>query len=275
MHKFRADLHCHSTCSDGTFTPEELISHAKKIGLSGLSITDHDTINAYKTAIPAAKREGILLGSGVEFSSVNEGLSVHILGYNIDVDNPEIIRFCQRHIERRLDRNQKIMDKLAQKGMPIDEEKIQNEVKKGHPSGRPHIAQALIDRGYVKSIIEAFNQWIGDGKPCFDLGMPISTDETIEIIHHAGGKAFIAHPHLVYNNRQIEKLLTKPFDGIECYYAKCTPNQENKWVKLAENRGLLKSGGSDFHGKIKPNIPLGCSWVDETTFHHIFQKHQW
>lgn len=249
-------------------TPVELIHHAKSIGLSGLSITDHDSINAYETAIPAAKAAGIVLGTGVEFSSVEKGKSIHVLGYDIDLQNPELSGLCQKHIQRRHERNQRILEKLAKRGMKIEIEELQ-----GHTMGRPHIAQALVDRGFATSIQNAFHQWIGDDKPCYDPGIPISTDETLEVIHAAGGKAFIAHPHLMpgYN---FTNLLLKPFDGIECYYSKCLPDQEKKWVKLARSKGLLMSGGSDFHGIIKPGIPLGCSWVDQETFDGIFEKHR-
>lgn len=271
MNEFRADLHCHTTCSDGTLDPEAIVFHAKELGLSGLCITDHDSINAYITAIPAAKSAGLALGAGVEFSSVNEGLSVHLLGYDVDLESEALHSLCTRHVQRRKNRNQKILDKLKAKGIDIPYEELGGTE---HTIGRPHIATALISKGIVKSVQEAFNVWIGDGKPCFDPGEPISTDETIEIIHEAGGKAFIAHPHLYPNPKMAKKLLDKPIDGIECYYSKCPPNQEKRWVDVAKERGLLISGGSDFHGAIKPQIPLGCSWVSEEIFNQIFDQHR-
>ncbi len=266
---FRADLHCHTTCSDGTMTPEELMFHAKKIGLQGLSITDHDTVLAYKTAIPLAREFGLLLGSGVELSSVDEGVSVHVLGYDIDIENEALIALCMRHIERRRERNRRILEKLKERGILIELEEGEK------PIGRPHIAQALVEMRVVTSIDQAFKQLIGDGCPCFDPGVPISTDETLEVIHEAGGKAFIAHPHLLRSSKAIKRLLEKPFDGIECYYSKCLPNQEQKWVTLANEKGLLISGGSDFHGGVKPGIPLGASWVDRVVFDQIFEKNRW
>lgn len=249
-------------------SPEELIHHAKALGLSGLSITDHDTINAYATAIPVAKEAGIVLGTGVEFSTVEKITSIHVLGYDIDLENQELKCLCQKHIQRRHERNERILEKLAKRGM-----KIVFEEHQGQTMGRPHIAQALVESGYVTSVQEAFHKWIGDGKPCFDPGVPISTDETLDVIHAAGGKAFIAHPHLM-GGYPVHELLKKPFDGIECYYSKCMPDQEKKWVKLAKSKGLLMSGGSDFHGLIKPGIPLGCSWVGKETFDAIFEKHR-
>lgn len=273
MFEFRADLHCHSTASDGSLTPAELVRYAKKIGLSGLSITDHDTIEAYQTAIPVAREEGIFLGSGVEFSSVDQGVSVHILGYDIDLENEALKAFCRRHVDRRNERNRQILDKLADRGMLIELEELKTE--NGHPGGRPHIAMALVRKGFVSSVEEAFKKYIGDGMPFFAPGTPISTDETINVIHNAEGKVFIAHPHLLKSSRTMQRLLQKPIDGIECYYAKCSPEQEAKWLKLAEERKLLVSGGSDFHGSVKPGIPLGASWVDRVRFDLIFERNRW
>ena len=269
MDKFRADLHCHTNCSDGSMSPKEILVHAKKIGLQGLSITDHDTVSAYHEAIPIARELGILLGSGVEFSSVDQGVSIHILGYDIDLESKELIAFCKRHLERRRERNRKILEKLQDRGILIELEEEGEE----HPAGRPHIALALVEQGIVASSAEAFKKLIGDGCPCFDPGNPISTDETIALIHKAGGKAFLAHPHLLKSSRALSHVMKKPLDGIECYYAKCSPSQEQKWVRLAREKGLLMSGGSDFHGMVKPQIPLGCSWIDREGFDQIFEKH--
>lgn len=271
MHEFRADLHCHTTCSDGSLSPKELILHAKEIGLAGLSITDHDTIVAYETAIDVAKEVGVLLGSGVEFSSVDQGINVHILGYDIDLQNPKLKVFCEKHLQRRFDRILKILKKLETKGFPLDSEELKIQAFQGHPVGRPHIAAAMVAKGYVVSIQEAFNRFLGDNMPCFDPGVPVSTLETIEVIHQAGGKAFLAHPHFM-QREQIHKILEKPFDGIECYYSKCHPEKERRILKIAEKRNLLISGGSDFHGAIRSEISLGCSWVNETIFHQIFEK---
>jgi hypothetical protein len=251
-------------------TPKELIDLAKKIGLSGLSITDHDTVVAYETAIPYAKEMEFLLGVGVEFSSVFKGVSIHVLGYDFELDHPSIEALCAKHKKRREGRNRAILAKLKSKGMAIEEKELGNTHK---TVGRPHIALAMVARGYVASIPDAFNLFIGDGKSCFDGGVPISTEETLRAIHEAGGKAFVAHPHLMQGERLIKELLSLPFDGIECYYSRMHPHQEKPWVKLAEGRGLLKSGGSDFHGAVKPQTALGCSWVDEATFHSIFSRY--
>lgn len=266
---FRADLHTHSTCSDGTMSPEELLRHAKEIGLSGLSITDHDTIEAYVQAPSIAKDLGIILGTGIEFSCVFRKMSVHVLGYDFDLNNLAIQELCQRHQKRRSLRNRAILQKLSRLGMPIFEEEL---LKIGEKTlGRPHIAQLMVQKGYASSIKEAFNRFIGDGKPCYDAGEGISVEETISIIHQGGGKAFIAHPHLLEHANRIRELLKLPFDGIECHYAKFPADQEKRWIQAAKERGWLMSGGSDFHGSVKDYIQLGCSWVGEEDFYKIFQ----
>jgi hypothetical protein len=191
MTNFRADLHCHSTCSDGTLSPAQLIAHASELNLSGLSITDHDTTAAYPEAFAVAQACGIRMIPGVEFSSDHKNESVHILGYSYQLNHPQIQKLVQRHIERRKNRNLAILQLLAQHDMPIKAEEIDHS---DHTIGRPHIAQAMVDHGYVETIQEAFLKYIGDSKCCHARGVPISAVETIDIIHQAGGLAIIAHP---------------------------------------------------------------------------------
>ncbi|MBI3236223.1 MAG: PHP domain-containing protein [Chlamydiales bacterium] len=266
---FRADLHAHTTCSDGTFTPEELVSHAKEIGLSALCITDHDSIDAYPTAIPQARKEGLILVAGVEFSSVFQEMSVHILGYDILLDHPSILSLCKRHKLRRENRNRMILKKLASCGFSISEEELS---ACGSNLGRPHIAQLMVQKGYVPTFKHAFQNYLAEGKRCYASGEMIPAEETIETIHQAQGKAFLAHPHLMIHRRKIRSLLNLPFDGIECYYAKFPADKEKKWLRIAQERSLLASGGSDFHGACKEHIPLGCSWVEKEVFDQIFTR---
>lgn len=267
MTEFRADLHCHSTCSDGTETPEQLVTHAKEIGLSGLSITDHDCINAYHLALPVAQSLGIRLIPGVEFSSSFYGKSIHILGYNYSPESSAVQKLCEMHETRRKERNLEIVNKLRENDIIIDLEEVMEAGE--HTIGRPHIAQAMVQKGYVKDINEAFKRWIGDGRPCYAKGSPVSTEETVSVIHEAGGAAVIAHPHLIKERATVKQLLTLPFDGIECYYARLLPHQEEEWVKLAQKYDLYITGGSDFHGSVKPETPLGASWVNEETFNKL------
>lgn len=251
-------------------TPEELLRHAKSLELSGISITDHDTIEAYGVAVGIAKDLGLLLGNGVEFSSSFRHSSVHILGYDFDLNSPEILNLCARHQKRRRDRNQIMLDKLARLGLTISGEELA--AIGGRSVGRPHIAWLMVKKGYVTSVSQAFQMYLGDGRSCYDPGEPISSEETIAIIHQGGGKAFLAHPHLLEHAGKVKDLLKLPFDGIECHYARFTPEKERRWIRIAREKGWLMSGGSDFHGAVKEYIPLGCSWVDEDTFFRIFQR---
>ncbi|NGX42823.1 MAG: 5'-3' exoribonuclease [Chlamydiae bacterium] len=265
IQEFRADLHCHSTCSDGTLSPEEIIDLAKEIGLSGLSITDHDTLMAYDTAIEYAKSRNLEMIPGVEFSSSLHGVNVHILGFAFSLDNEAIHNFCQKHHERRNKRYPAILTLLAENEMPISEEDLPTTSHHGN-IGRPHIAQAMIEKGYVTSFNEAFKKFLGENKPCFVKSEAFSVEETIDVIHEAGGVAIIAHPHLIRNASTVRQLLNMPFDGLEGYYARFGPRENNRWLEIAKNKRWLITGGSDFHGAVKSHINLGCSWVNEDLF---------
>jgi 3',5'-nucleoside bisphosphate phosphatase len=268
---FKADLHCHSTCSDGTLTPEELVQLAVDLGLSGLSITDHDTVESYKTILDIAKEKNIRMITGVEFSAAQQDTNVHILGYSFSPDNPIILNYCQRHEERRRMRNQEILDLLTKHQMPIDEHEMLRPIPGGSPKsiGRPHIALQMIKQGYVRDMQEAFNKYLGDGKPCYSPGVRFSVDETLDIIHQAGGAAILAHPHLINKRRIVNQLMDLEFDGLEGYYAKFPKNQCEKWISKARDRSWLVTGGSDFHGTIKPHIVLGSSWTPQETFDYL------
>lgn len=276
MNEFRADLHCHTTCSDGTLTPKEIIHLAKKNGLSGLSITDHDTVEAYDEAISEARAADLALISGVEFSANHANTSVHILGYAFVFDG--VRDLCNRHKKRREDRNRTILSLLAANGMPLTEEEVLACTTiplhgLTRIVGRPHIAQAMIKKGYIDSVQNAFKLYIGEGKPCYAPGESFSVDETIDVIHGAKGYAIIAHPHLINNESLIPKLLSMEFDGIEGYYAQLQSQKHERWIKIAKKKEWLITGGSDFHGTIKPN-PLGCSWVGEETFRRLEDRYK-
>jgi len=267
MSKFRADLHCHSTCSDGSFTPAELIVHASQQGLNGLSITDHDTTKAYETVFPLAQELGIELLPGVEFSTIQNGVSIHILGYAFNPFHPGILSLCERHILRRKGRNLEILKKLNTLNMPLSmEEILEGELNQSHTIGRPHIAKGLVKKGYVTSIQEAFKKYLGEGKTAYVPGSSFTIEETLNVIHEANGLAIIAHPHLIEQPASVHTLLEMNFDGIECFYGNFKAEQNERWIKIADKKGWLKTGGSDFHGNIKPTIALGCSWICQETF---------
>jgi len=268
---FASDLHCHSTYSDGTSTPEEIIDLATEKGLLGLSITDHDTVDAYQRAIPYAKEKGMRLVTGVEFSAGINDTSIHILGYGFHPQNSIISNFCSRHEQRRKKRNQAIMDLLVKHQMPIDEHDLNRPIQGTFPKsvGRPHIAQQMVKKGYVKDIKEAFHKYLGDDKPCFIPGEFFSVAETIDVIHQANGVAVLAHPHLIDKKRTISQLMDMEFDGIEAYYAKFPLEKCTKWIDKAQENSWLITGGSDYHGTVKPHNHLGSSWTPRETFEYL------
>lgn len=277
MSDFRADLHCHSTCSDGSLTPLELLELAAQKEIQALSITDHDSIAAYTPEVLIKAAElGILLIPGVEFSTGIGRTSIHLLGYNFSLQSPQIAALCLEHVNRRKIRYVAILERLRHKGMPITVEELLETADalgdKQHTKiiGRPHIAQTMVKLGYVESIQEAFKKYIGENAPCYVQGEQFSVKMTIDVIHQAGGKAIIAHPHLIKNNEILTQLLAMDFDGIECYYSKFGMKEHQRWIKIAENRKWIITGGSDFHGDIKPSIPLGCSWINEDLFKAAF-----
>lgn len=261
---FRADLHCHTYYSDGADSPEEVMRLAKERGLAGLSITDHDTVDAYQEAAQTAVRANMLLLPGIEFSASMRNEPVHILGYAFSLKSESICQLCERHYERRQKRNRLILQKLKKLGIAIDEEELIQPHSRS--IGRPHIALALLKKGIVHTIKEAFERFLGEGKAAYEQGEPISVEETIEAIHAGKGKAIIAHPHLIKRQTIVRALLQMPLDGLEGYYARFTPSQHQRWLDLAANKGWIITGGSDYHGAHKPMNPIGSSWVGKETF---------
>lgn len=274
---FRADLHIHTHFSDGTNTPEEILYLAKKSDLSGLSITDHDTMAAYSDKLfDLAKDLDLKLMTGVEVSSGLSNITVHILGYNIDLSNIAFQGFLLKVQEKRNLRNIEILKKLNEKNIEISNQDLDEFIKRKNISktvvGRVHIAQLMQEKGYVDSFAEAFSEYIKDDGPCYVSGSKFSSKEVIEQIHLAKGKAVIAHPSVFKSSRTLKSLLELDFDGIETHYAKLLPQEERRWLKIANERNLIATGGSDFHGTIKPYLKVGCSWVSEEIFNRLLHR---
>jgi len=271
---FRADLHVHSYFSDGTNSPKELLLLAKENNLSAISITDHDTIDAYDDKLfEIANKLGIKLLVGSEISSQLFDKTVHILAYGIDLYSESFKNFLEKLWEKRRDRNIQILKKLSTKNIDISENDLIEFSRKTNISktvlGRVHIAKLMIEKGYVKTLNEAFDKYIKDDGPCFVMGDRFTPKEVIDQIHMANGKAVLAHPSIIKSSRVLDSLLELDFDGIEVYYAKLLPVHEKKILKIAERKNLIATGGSDFHGSVKPYITIGCSWVDEKTFNKL------
>jgi len=270
MVDFRADIHCHSTCSDGTDGPLDLVRLAKAKSLQGLSITDHDCIAAYKPELFSLAAElGVRLLTGVEISTEFEGIPVHILGYGYDLRSASFDAFLSDIRNRRVERNRAILKKLIERKMPIGEEELLALPTQTH--GRPHIAQLMVQKNYARSIQDAFQRFLKEGASCYVPGYKYTPQDAICAIREANGKAVLAHPHFYRKGSFMRKLLSQPFDGIECYYAALPKAQELPWLNIAKERGWIATGGSDYHGSIKPTA-LGASWVGEAVFNALLQK---
>ncbi|MFV0339079.1 MAG: PHP domain-containing protein [Parachlamydiaceae bacterium] len=262
---FRADLHCHSTCSDGSLTPNELVDLAIKKGLQGLSITDHDAFDAYPEVLNYATQNGLKMVTGVEFSASLNGKSVHILGYGFDPQNKELKAFSGRHRDRRIARNRELLEKLLKEGIPLDENELYASAS-SRMIGRPHIALLMVKHGFVKDVRTAFKKYLGDGAKCYVPGPQFTIEETLDHLRRAGGKPVLAHPHLYDGKKFVKKILDKGFWGMECNYGSLTIPQNAPWHSLAAELGLHKTAGSDYHGPYKTNAELGASFVSEEVF---------
>lgn len=261
MHNRMIDLHVHSNESDGTFTPEELVYEADKIGLSAIALTDHDTVSGVQKAKSAAVKTGVTVISGIELSTEYQGKEVHILGLFIDESNSEFLQKIAYFRQSRIDRNQKMYELLRKKGFDITEEAVRAMFPDSVLT-RAHIARYMYEKKYIKSINEAFERYIGDGKSCFVAREKVTPAQAIRIIHKVGGIAILAHPVLYHLPKStLDSLVSycssSGLDGIEAIYSTYQTSDEHDMRKLAKKYGLAISGGSDFHGSNKPNIALG------------------
>ena len=253
------DFHTHSTCSDGTFTPTELIKHAKEIGLSAIALTDHDTVDGIDEALLASKSENIDFIPGIEFSVTAE-TEIHIIGLFIDHKNEILLNTIEKTRSQRKNRMEEICQKLRAHGFDITYEEA-SKLSGGDFLGRAHIAALMMQKGYVESVKEAFDKYIGLNKPCYAVKKEITPKDAITAITSAGGLAFLAHLHQTkFDNEKLFNLLKElkgyGLTGIEGYYTEYTNENTIEFRTLAQKLGLFYSGGSDFHGKMKPTVNL-------------------
>ena len=259
------DFHAHSTFSDGTFTPTELINHAVEVGLSAVALTDHDTVNGIEEAIEASKNKAIEFIPGIEFS-VADGTEIHIIGLFIDHKNETLLNVIQKTRSQREVRMKGVIEKLQNLGFKITYEEAQK-LAGGDFVGRAHIAHVLMDKGYVSTVKEAFDKYIGLNKPCYVEKKEITPKDAITAIRSAGGLAFLAHLHQTkFDFQKLDKLLEElkgyGLNGIEGYYTEYTNEHIKEFRTLAQKHGLFYSGGSDFHGSMKPTVKLRSGYSD-------------
>jgi len=255
------DLHAHTTASDGTLTPAELMRLASEIGLTAVAVTDHDTLGGLSEASDAAGSAGVELVPGVEISVDYKPGKMDMLGLLIEADAPAISQRLTDLQANRASRNDRMLAKLTGLGIDLTLEDVRAE-SSGHSLGRPHMARALVRKRVVDSVQEAFDLYLGAGGAAYIPKDKIGPAEAIRLIHDAGGLAFIAHPSTMKLEDdalgpELRRLRELGLDGVECYYSQYDAARIQSLLRLARSAGLLPSGGSDFHGGTKLHVSLG------------------
>ena len=262
------DLHCHSTASDGTVPPEKLPAMAREIGLKALALTDHDTIDGVETFMKAAEDvPEVRCLPGIELACrLENGSHCHIVGLFVDHRNEALRRLCKQILIWRGERNRNILKALERLGMPLDIETLKAQAGGVGDDvvGRPHIAAALVRKGFCKKEKDAFDKYIARGRPAYCEREVADGPTCIQAIHEAGGLAIWAHPMTSIDHSKAEsvaiELKKSGLDGMEAYYTEFSITQQNAVIKIAGKLGLALSGGSDFHGDHHPSIKMGTGY---------------
>ena len=260
MREFLIDLHTHSTSSDGSMTPSELVKHAAENSISAIALTDHDTVSGVEEAIKAGEKYGVEIVPAIEFS-VKSATETHILGYYIDINNAQLKSILKEIIEKRIERNVVTAELLQKIGFDVTLEEAAA-IAPGGIIGRAHFARVMMNKGYVSSVKEAFDKYLSSGKPAYFGNQKLEARTVIEAIHAAGGVAFLAHPHLIkISDDELEIFLAElksyGLDGMEGYYTDYDEEMQSKFQAMAKKFGLAISGGTDFHAAMKPHISIG------------------
>lgn len=256
------DLHTHTTASDGSLTPPELVDLAHEIGLKAMAVTDHDTLAGLDQALKRARDLGFELVPGVEISADFKPGSMHILGYLIDHKSPNLASRLATLQEARLTRNPKIAARLGKLGLGVSMAEVEA-VAGGGQVGRPHFAKVMLDKGYVSSFEEAFDRFLAKGAPAYVDKFRLSPAKALALIREAGGLPVLAHPYTLKLDKpaDLEDLLAdlkrSGLAGLETYYSEHTPQMTKDYLALAQKFDLQPTGGSDFHGANKTHIKLG------------------
>ena len=254
------DLHTHSTMSDGSMTPVEVVRHAKAQGLAAIALTDHDSIDGVREAMAEGERIGIEVVPAIEFS-VKAKTEMHILGYYIDIDNKELLGQLEMIKAVRKQRIVETCQKLNDLGFAVTVEEALAIAPAGIV-GRAHFAKLLADKGYTSSVKEGFERYLNNGKPAYSSTQFLSRIDAVKLIKKAGGLSFVAHLNQCrftddYMIKILAQLEWNGLTGIEGYYTEYTPEMQEKYQGMAKLLGLAISGGTDFHAEMKPHIQIG------------------
>lgn len=262
-----ADLHLHSRFSDGTYTPEEIVARARRLGFSALALTDHDTVEGCARMEAACAAAGLEFIPGTELTAEQDGHEIHFLGYFIDTTNPTLLAEIARFQTVRQERVREMVARLNRLKIPLAAEKV-FELANCRSPGRPHVARALVKHGHCSNFDEAFERFLKKDGPAWVPKFKMSALRAIELIHQAGGLATLAHPGLNRTDDVIPALVEAGLDAIECFHSKHTPATTERYLAIASQHGLLITGGSDCHGQSKGRPMLGTVRLD---YKHVRQ----
>jgi predicted metal-dependent phosphoesterase TrpH len=267
MENKKCDLHIHSIHSDSDAELEDIFKKAQEKGLSCVAITDHDTVDGVGRAIELSKKYNIELIEAFEFSALYNDTEVHILGYFIDSKNEKLKKALAIVKEARVERMDIMMSKLEGIGVKVDKNEVFSKIKDNVPT-RLHLGIHLLEKGIVKTLIDAFRKYLSPGKPAYVARFKYTAKEAVQLIKEAGGLAFLAHPHMLSDKSWIEKFVEIGIDGLEVVYPRFSEAKKLLYKETADKYGLLKSGGSDAHGSYKKftnvgEVTIPYEWVEE------------
>lgn len=251
-----ADLHLHTFFSDGTFSPEEVVAHGKRLGFACLALTDHDTVEGCERMAAACAAERIEFIPGSELTAEFGEHELHILGYGFDTRHPRLLAEMVKFQTVRQDRIREMVARINELGVPLEVNSV-FELANCRAPGRPHVARALVKAGQCASLDEAFERFLKKHRPAWVPKAKMSALEAITLIHEAGGLAVMAHPGLNKCDEVIPELVKAGLDGIECYHTKHTNNTASHYLNITRQYGLLVTGGSDCHGLSKGKPLIG------------------
>jgi len=265
-------MHVHTTASDGTDSPEEIVARAKMLGLEALAITDHDTLEGIEPAMTAGCLYKIEVIPGIELSTVYGDEEIHVLGYLMDLDCRDFLNKISLFRSLRAGRIEKMVTKLQKLGIPVDIERVMA-ISGSGSIGRPHLAVAMVEIGAVADIAEAFDKYIGAGCPAYVPRFKVEPVEAVRLILDAGGIPVLAHPGLCNSSVLIPHLVQKGLIGLEAYHPAHSRELSAYYCRLAEDYGLIATGGSDYHGKgYKEGVELGMRTVPYTVLQEMKKR---
>jgi predicted metal-dependent phosphoesterase TrpH len=263
------DLHLHTTASDGLLSPDALVERLAEAGIHTFSVTDHDTVAGLARAEAAAARHGLRFVPGIEITAVEDGLDVHMLGYGFDPTSSNLLQFLEAQRAERLMRAYRIIDRLRELGMPLEADQVIGQVppSSGKAIGRPAVARALVAKGYCDSVSDAFNRFLGSGKPGFMPRTGAPAADVVDIIARAGGVASMAHPGVTKRDELIPGLVARGLVAIEVWHSDHDDETTMRYLAQAEALGLHMTGGSDYHGDLPDrNARLGAIGIPQAAF---------